>query len=567
MSAAGHGAAPVRLLVVSDVTTDNLGTLFRKEPSVAITPVLTPLGAVHQSLLAPPEADAAFVWTRPEAASVAFTRLLAQESVTLAELRADVDAFADLVIRAQQSIPTMLVASWTSPWYRRGLGMLDLKAESGVARALLTMNARLVERLADAPGVFVLDAQRWAQAIGPSGDSPQGWYLGRLPFSGARLKAAVADVAAALRGIRGGARKLIVVDLDDTLWGGIVGDTGWQGLRLGGHDPVGEAHRDFQFALKALSRRGILLAIASKNDDAVAVDAIRSHPEMVLREADFAARRISWGDKAAAIRDIATELNLGLQHVVFLDDNPAERGRVRETLPDVLVPEWPADPRQYVAALEQLDVFDAPAITAEDRVRGAMYAAERERDAARSAVGSVAEWLATLDLSITVAPVSGATIARAAQLFNKTNQMNLATRRLSEAELATWAATPGQHLFCVTVADRFGDAGLTGLVGLRLDGATAVLEDFVLSCRVFGRQVEETMMHVAVEAARAAGATTLSATLQRTPKNAPTVEFFASKSGLSSPSADAFIWDCSSPYPLPTHVRLIHDAAAAAGSS
>lgn len=566
MSREALGTAPVRLLVVSDVTTDNLGTLFRKEASVAITPVLTPLGAVHQTLLAPPEADAAFVWTRPEAASAAFTRLLAQEPVTQADLLADVDAFADLVMRAQQSVPTMLVASWTSPWYRRGLGMLDLKAQGGVARAILAMNARLVERLADAPGVFVLDGQRWAQAAGPAGDSPQGWYLGRLPFSTARLKAAVADVAAALRGIRGGARKLIVVDLDDTLWGGIVGDTGWQGLRLGGHDPVGEAHRDFQLALKTLARRGILLAIASKNDDAVALEAIRSHPEMALRETDFASRRISWGDKAAAIREIATELNLGLQHVVFLDDNPAERGRVRETLPDVLVPEWPADPRQYVAALEQLDVFDAPAITAEDRVRGAMYAAERERDAARSAVGSVAEWLATLDLSITVAPVSGATMARAAQLFNKTNQMNLATRRLSEAEIAAWASTPGQRLFCVTVADRFGEAGLTGLVGLRTDGQSAVLEDFVLSCRVFGRQVEETMLHVAVDAARAAGATTLTATLLRTPKNAPTVEFFASRSGLTQTADDHFVWDCSAAYALPTHVRLIDEAAAPAGS-
>lgn len=360
----------------------------------------------------------------------------------------------------------------------------------------------------------------------------------------------------ALRAVRGGSRKLIVVDLDDTLWGGILGDAGWEGLALGGHDPIGEAHQDFQRALKALASRGILLAIASKNDEAVALEAIREHPEMVLRERDFGAWRIDWNDKASNIAAIAEELNLGLQHVVFLDDNPAERGRVRESLPEVLVPEWPKDPQQYVTALATLGCFDTPAITAEDRARGAMYVAERDRQAARRSLPTVGEWLATLELRVSIERLRPATLSRATQLLNKTNQMNLSGRRLTESELDAWASQPEHALWTVAVADRFGDAGLTGLIGVRVNGARAVLEDFVLSCRVFGRQVEEVMLHVATDHAARANAGSFEAVLMPTAKNKPTLEFFAERSGMILDGENTFRSTNVTPLPLPAHVTL-----------
>ncbi|MFN0097679.1 MAG: HAD-IIIC family phosphatase [Gemmatimonadaceae bacterium] len=546
----------LRVLVVADFNATNVEVLLGKSVVPRIEALGTPLGNVYQTLLAPPAADAAFVWTRPEAVIPSFAALEAHEPVSMEAILAEVDSYVDLLLAAQRQVKVLLVSTWTTPWYRRGLGMLDLKAAQGGARAVLAMNHRLVERLANARDVFVLDAQRWAQAAGPRGDSPQGWYLGKMPYGMEMLKAAVSDVMSALRGLKGGARKLVVVDLDDTLWGGIVGDVGWEGVALGGHDAVGEAHQDFQRGLQVLARRGIVLAIASKNDEAVALEAIRSHPEMVLREKDFAAWRINWRDKATGIAEIAEELNLGLQHVVFLDDNPSERGRVRESLPEVLVPEWPADPRLYKQALLALDCFDTPAITDEDRQRGAMYVAERERQVARQSVASVEDWLASLELTVTVERVRPATLARATQLLNKTNQMNLTTRRLSEGELAAWAAEPENAFWTVSVADRFGEAGLTGLVGVQVRDGRATVEDFVLSCRVFGRQVEETMLHIAASHAASFGASELVALLTPTKKNKPTREFFHDRSGMTAVSETEFRWTCDREYPVPMHVTL-----------
>ena len=174
------------------------------------------------------------------------------------------------------------------------------------------------------------------------------------------MREAAADIRAAFVGLRGAAKKLLVLDLDDTLWGGIVGDAGWENLRLGGHDPQGESFADFQRAIKNLKRRGVVLALVSKNEESVALEAIRNHPEMVLKEDDFVGWRINWTDKARNIAELATELNLGLQSVVFIDDNPVERARVREALPEVFVPEWPEDKLLYASAFGQLRCFDAP---------------------------------------------------------------------------------------------------------------------------------------------------------------------------------------------------------------
>ena len=184
---------------------------------------------------------------------------------------------------------------------------------------------------------------------------------------------------AALRAVRGQSRKVVICDLDDTLWGGIVGDAGWENLRLGGHDPVGEAFADFQRELKALTRRGIILAMVSKNTEAVALEAIEKHPEMQLRKDDFAAWRINWDDKAQNIADLMEELNLGLDSAVFLDDNPVERARISEALPEVLVPNLPRDKMLFASTLRKLNCFDSATVSSEDRKRAAFYNAERDR--------------------------------------------------------------------------------------------------------------------------------------------------------------------------------------------
>ena len=229
-----------------------------------------------------------------------------------------------------------------------------------------------------------------------------------------------------------------MLDLDNVLWGGVVGEVGWTGINLGGHDHVGEAFADFQRALKALAARGVQLALVSRNDEATALEAIDRHPEMQLRREDFAGWRINWEDKAQNIAGLLAELNLGDESAVFIDDSAIERERVRTAIPEVLVPEWPDDPARFREALGSLRCFDSPFLTEEDRRRTAMSAAERSRRCRVStAVASVEDWLQSLDISVTVEMLSDGNLDRAVQLFNKTNQMNLATRRLSKPELAS----------------------------------------------------------------------------------------------------------------------------------
>jgi FkbH-like protein len=431
--------------------------------------------------------------------------------------------------------------------------MIDAR-KGGVTRALLAMNLRLMDRLEAASGVFVLNAQRWIESAGRTAQQPKLWYLGKIPFHADVFAEAARDIKAALSGLSGGARKLLVLDLDDTVWGGIVGDAGWENLRLGGHDSVGEAFVDFQHAAKNLKRRGVVLAIASKNDEAVALEAIRSHSEMVLREDDFVAWRINWQDKARNIADLASELNLGLQSVVFIDDNPVERARVREALPEVFVPEWPEDKLLYASTLRALRCFDTPSLSKEDLERTELYTAERKRESLRVEVGSVDDWLKGLNIVVRVAPVTATNLARTTQLLNKTNQLNLSTKRYTEGELSAWVASADHELWTVSVADRFGDAGLTGIVSVEYEAEQAIVSDFVLSCRVMGRKIEETLLHLAVSAARRRGLPRVRARYLPTKKNKPCLEFFQ-RSGFEA-SGNDFLWDASRDYGCPDVIHL-----------
>jgi len=382
------------------------------------------------------------------------------------------------------------------------------------------------------------------------------------------FREAAKDIKAALRGIYGQSRKLVVLDLDDTLWGGIVGDDGWQNLQLGGHDATGEAFVDFQRMLKALTRRGVLLGVVSKNTESVAIEAIESHPEMVLKLEDFAGWRINWDDKARNIAELTEELNLGLQSVVFIDDNPIERSRVRAALPEVLVPEWPTDKTQYVGALLALDCFEPPRLSNEDRERAKMYATERTRQALKANVSSVDDWLSSLETEVTVESLSSANVKRAAQLLNKTNQLNLRTRRMTEAELLAWAEAEDHRVWTISVRDRFGASGLTGILGLAVNGSSTSVsvEDFVLSCRVMGRRVEEVMLAVAARHARGLGAKSLVATYEETPKNRPCLEFFQ-RSGMPSTDGREFRLSLDAEVDMPKLVTVVVVARSASGEA
>ncbi len=298
------------------------------------------------------------------------------------------------------------------------------------------------------------------------------------------------------------------------------------------------------------------MGIVSKNDEATALRAIREHPEMVLRLEDFAGWRINWQDKAQNVADLAAELNLGLQSVVFIDDNPAERARVREALPEVLVPDWPTDVTRYRQALAALHCFDQPTLSAEDRQRTRMVQADRARHAARAQVGSLDDWLMTLDMIVRVEPLAPDNLARAAQLLNKTNQMNLRTRRLDEAALLDWSRRDGRRVWVLRVADKLGDLGLTGLVSIEREGPIAHLPDLLLSCRVMGRKLEHLMLALAVREAQGMGLHRVEARYLPTDKNGPCLAAL-SQCGLAYDSVtQVFSWPTDRPYPFPPHLRV-----------
>jgi FkbH-like protein len=553
-------AAPAPKLfgyLISDFTIDEFADELRTPdlfPGVGAA--IAPYGQVTQTLMSPPpeQSDFAVVWTQPQTAIPSFAQVLSFEAVNDQILYAEVDELCALIEKAAQGYRFVFVPTWTLPSWVRGMGMLDSRS-GGTTLALTAMNLRLMERLAKSPNVFVLNAARWFESIGPSGTNPKAWYIGKIAVARPVLAEAARDIRAALGALSGGPRKLLVLDLDDTLWGGIVGDVGRDGLQLGTLDGAGEAYVDFQRAIKDLKRRGIVLGIVSKNEESVAIDAIRNHPHMILREDDFVGWRINWFDKAQNILDLTKQLNLGLQSVVFIDDNPAERARVREALPEVYVPDWPKEAYLYTSALRSLRCFDAPALSREDLERTRMYDEESRREALRQQVGSIDEWLKTLDIQVTLAPISKATSARAAQLLNKTNQLNLTTRRLTETELLAWAERADHQFWVVNVADRLGEAGLTGLLGLEFHGDKATVVDFVLSCRVMGRKVEETMVHVAVAAAAARSARTVQARYIPTAKNKPCLSFWKA-SGFHNEADSVFTWDVDEPFALPDAITL-----------
>jgi FkbH-like protein len=553
--------APVPALhghLIADFTIDELvKELLVADVHPAVAATVAPFDQVPQMLMAPAPpgtGDFAVVWTRPQRAVPSFAKLLAFENTDSDSWRTEVDEFCTLIERAAASYRFVFVPSWTLPPAERGLGMLDGR-KGGAAATLTAMNLRLMERFELTPNVFVLNANRWFEAIGPAAINPKAWYLGKIAVSRLALTEAARDIRAGLSALSGGPRKLLVVDLDDTLWGGIVGDVGWENLRLGGLDGSGEAFVDFQKGLKDLKRRGVVLAIVSKNEESVALEAIRKHPSMVLQEADFVAWRINWTDKAKNILELTQELNLGLQSVVFIDDNPVERTRVREALPEVYVPDWPAEEFFYPSALRALRCFDAPSLSREDLERTRMYGEESQREALKRNVGSIDEWLKSLGVTVSAAALGPSTTVRAAQLLNKTNQLNLATRRLTESELVAWAAHPNRRFYVISVADRLGEAGLTGLLGLEFENDVAHIVDFVLSCRVMGRKVEETMVHIAVASAIDRGATTVLAKYLPTAKNKPCLSFWQS-SGFEPVEQNVFSWKTADAYPLHDAISL-----------
>lgn len=558
---------PLNIGVVADFNAHNLVNILRKQAvDLGACVHEAPFGQVIQTLANPADPfwhrpyDALIVWTFPSSVSTTFSDVVNLKRWSADELQHDVEVFCEQLRSLGNRAASVFIPTWVEPPFGAHRASLQMKSGLGMATALMQMNVRMADALGNESNAVVFNAESWLRAAGIAAYNHKLWFLSKTPFSNAVFEAAARDFVATVRGLRGLSKKVVIVDLDNTLWGGIVGEIGWEAVRLGGHDPVGEAFLEFQKELKRLSESGVILAIASKNEESIALEAIDRHPEMVLQRSDFAGWRINWSDKAQNIIAIVTELNVGLDSVVFIDDSAHERGQVRELLPDVMVPELSGDPLDLPREFAALRCFETPSISNEDRIRTKMYVADRDRKDLMAGAPSVIDWLRQLQLEIEVSALSAVNIERAVQLLNKTNQMNLATRRLSVRELQEWASQPNHQVWTFRVRDKFGDYGLCGIASLSVDGHRAELVDFLLSCRAMGRRVEEAIISIVTTKAAEAGAARLHASCVPTKKNAPCIRWFEEHPVFKRDTDGTFLLDVRPPMPPPEHVHITQPA-------
>lgn len=297
-----------------------------------------------------------------------------------------------------------------------------------------------------------------------------------------------------VQALLGLSKKCLVLDLDNTLWGGVIGDDGVNGITLGAGSSTGEAFAAFQRYAKILKQRGVLLAVCSKNTHEIALNAIDTHPEMILKSHDFSAFKANWDGKPGNIETIANDLNIGINSLVFFDDNPVERDHVRTRLPMVAVPEVPEDPAQYINCLESAGYFDAVSLTEDDLLRTKQYEANTQRQLAQRSAGNLTDYLASLDMELSVSPFCSVDMPRITQLVNKTNQFNLTTRRYQQAQIEQFASDQNTFTLAARLKDKFGDNGLISVVIAKpidyRDRPALLIDTWLMSCRVLGRMVE-----------------------------------------------------------------------------
>lgn len=418
-------------------------------------------------------------------------------------------------------------------------GSLD-RRRPGTLRSLVeAYNARLIEGLAEGRDLL-FDVDALASAVGlAEWHSPGQWNMAKLPFAGAYLPLYADHAARLLAAVRGKSRRCLVLDLDNTLWGGVIGDDGLEGVVLGEGDGTGEAFLSVQRMALALRERGVVLAVSSKNDDAVARAAFQNHPEMLLRERHIAVFQANWNDKATNIAAIAAELNLGLDAFVFLDDNPAERALVRQRLPEVAVPELPEDPALYARTLSAAGYFDTVAVSEEDFARADFYQDNARRLALRESAGDLGGYLAGLDMEIDLRPFDAVGRGRIAQLIGKSNQFNLTTRRYTEGEVDALARDPDLVTLQVRLRDVFGDNGMISvLVARPAEAGVLEVDTWLMSCRVLGRGVERMVLRELLDLARARGVHTLRGVYRPSGRNAMVAEHYPRLGFVAEPGRD-----------------------------
>ena len=530
---------PVNVAVLSTFTFDLVSPFLVVESArrgMRVSPFIAPFNQLEQQAL---DQDSALYQSDPSVIVVA-ARLeelapplverfvsLAQEDV-ITEIANVTDRVRGLVqgIR-QHSQATVLVFNFAPPGHLAA-GLADTGLGLPQASAIQQVNDQLAQVCKSQSGAFVFDYARLVTQSGQRNwQDPKIWYLGRIPMSSHAQLETGKSLSRYMRAAKFPACKCLVIDLDNTLWGGVIGEEGVGGIALGEEFP-GSVYKSFQRRLLSLRDQGTLLAIASKNNEADALEVFEKHSDCVLSLDDFAARRINWNDKAASLISIAEELNIGTDALAFFDDSPVEREWVRSQMPEVTVIDVPNDPMGYADALEKSGAFDNLSISREDRQRPEMYQQEGQRKQLRQANVSPEEFFKQLEMTATIGFLDSDTLPRIAQLLAKTNQFNLTNRRHTAPILEEMTESGALGLW-MRLEDRFGDNGLiAAAIAVPQTANNWNIDTFLMSCRVAGRRVESVFLGVLCSMLQKKGSESVTGEYLSTHKNGMVAGFYKS---------------------------------------
>jgi len=434
-----------------------------------------------------------------------FPELLEGEAEIEERMRQELSRFEAIWEKIQTKLGALVIQNNFDFPPLRPLGNLEASAAYGRVNFLMRLNAEFANYARAHSRFLIHDIGYLSAQVGlNSWFEPTYWYSFHSALSPTATVALARSLAAMVKSAYGRSKKCLVLDLDNTLWGGVIGDDGMQGLLLGRDNPTGEAFQDFQRYVKELQRRGVLLAVCSKNEAETAAQGF-SHPDSILKLEDFSAFKANWNPKPDNIREIAFELNIGLDSFVFLDDNPAERALVAAQLPEVAVPDVGSDVTRFAEVLDQERYFEVNQIVKEDLRRGSYYGANVQRNVSQGRFQDYGEFLDSLEMVAEIAPFVPVYLERIAQLINKTNQFNLTTRRYTGAEVAAIAEDPRCLTLYGRLNDRFGDNGLVSVLVGHMSAETLEIDVWLMSCRVLKREMELAMFDALVEQCQARG--------------------------------------------------------------
>ena len=426
----------------------------------------------------------------------------------------------------ENSKSKLIISNFNIPSYSPN-GIIETKSEFGFHEMINEINKSLHHFCKKKNSVYVYDFNNFISKYGEKNvfDYRQ-FYLGDIQITYNFIPILAYNLMSYVKPLLGKNRKCIVLDLDNTLWGGVVGEDGFDGIELG-HTPRGKAFVEFQKELLSLWNQGIILAINSKNNFDDAINVIREHPDMILKEKHFASLQINWNDKAHNMQEISNEINIGLDSIVFFDDDKLNQERIKQEFPEILTINVVNDPSDFVPILKEINDFNVLHRTIEDTKRGEMYAQQRERKTLEKSVSNIDDFLKQLDIKVQIKKSNKFLIPRISQLTLKTNQFNLTTKRYQEEDIKKLSNNENFEVGCAQVLDKFGDNGITGVYIVEKNKDFWLIDTFLLSCRIMGRGIESAILTEIIKKAKVNGIKEIRANFVPTSKNKPSENFLS----------------------------------------